>query len=413
MAAQLLTDRACRNARADSKPVRLSDGGGLFLYCSPSGVKSWQFRYRNSRDKWQTATLGRYPDVSIADARERAATARNDAKAGHDLTVLALVRKMETATASATTFEAIAKSWMDSEAVRRAWTDDYREEVDASLRNHADDLMRLPVTAITAAIVYPVLDRIEAASPAMARKVSARVHAVLDHAVITGAITLNPVPRRPHARIDSVKNLPAILTLPELGAILRAAEAVDVCRGVKRAHTLAAFLVQRVGEIVGAEWQEFDLEGAIWRIPRERMKRKDAARGPHVIPIPPALLADLSKWKQGDGERARYACPAPRGDSHVTREALEKFYRRTLDLAGQHSPHSWRSAFSTICHDAGHDHAIVEAQLDHALHGANKVAGAYDRGDRLDARRDLLAWYEASLIAARDGARAIQIGRAA
>jgi len=94
--------------------------------------------------------------------------------------------------------------------------------------------------------------------------------------------------------------------------------------------------------------------------------------------------------------------PAPRDDAAITREAIEKFYRRGLALTGKHSPHSWRSVLSTWARDAGKDADVIEAQLDHATGTTTQTS--YDRASRFDRRRELLVWYEASLIAARDGA---------
>ena len=133
------------------------------------------------------------------------------------------------------------------------------------------------------------------------------------------------------------------------------------------------------------------------------MKRKESARGPHLVPLPSRLLTTLREWRLADGDDAVYVCPAPRDHAEpITREAVEKFYRRTLDLAGIHSPHSWRSAFSTIARDAGKDADAIEAQLDHVV--GNKVAAAYDRAHRLELRRAVMQWYEEVLIATRDGA---------
>ena len=108
----------------------------------------------------------------------------------------------------------------------------------------------------------------------------------------------------------------------------------------------------------------------------------------------------MRKWKRTDGDGAVYVCPSP-GDAacFITREAVEKFYRETLGLAGKHSPHSWRSSFSTIARDAGKDSEAVEAQLDHIV--GTKVAAAYDRAKRLELRRALMAWYERKLLALR------------
>jgi integrase len=206
------------------------------------------------------------------------------------------------------------------------------------------------------------------------------------------------------------RHFPAVSDREGAGNILRAADQCDVCRGVKRAHLLVVFCAQRVGEVVGATWDEFDLDAGTWSIPRERMKRKDATRASHVVPIPSRLLDALGEWRRADGERRLYVCPAPRGNAEpITREAVEKFYRRTLGLAGKHSPHSWRSVFKTWAEDAGKESDVVEAQLDHIV--GNKVAAAYDRAHRLELQRTLMQWYEDALCTARDGAEVIALHR--
>lgn len=133
-------------------------------------------------------------------------------------------------------------------------------------------------------------------------------------------------------------------------------------------------------------------------------------RGAHVVPLAPVLLALLREWRKADGDGAVYVCPAPRDPARsITPEGVEKFYRNALELGGKHSPHSWRSTFSTVAREAGKDGDVVESQLDHVV--GNKIAAAYDRAKRLALRRELLTWYEAKLIAARDGAAVVAIGR--
>jgi len=240
----------------------------------------------------------------------------------------------------------------------------------------------------------------------MEAKVHARLNAILDYAVEQGVLDINPLPGR-RARKLQVDHFPAVLTHDGVGAILRAADAADPCRGIQRAHALLIFTAQRIGEIVPARWDEFDLTAGTWSIPRARMKRRDTERGPHGVPLPAYLLKLVTDWRRVDGPGAEFMCPAPRGGGHVTREAVEKFYRRTLALANEHSPHAWRSVFSTWSRDAGKDGDAVEAQLDHVVGG--KVQAAYDRAARLERRRELMEWYADMLIAARDGAKVVKL----
>ena len=428
MAKELLTDRAIRNATPRAKPYRLFDGKGLALLISPTGVKSWQLRYRLD-GKDQTATLGKLDLLTLAEARGKAHEQRKLAESGEHLTTVKRAKKIKKRAERANTFAVVATDWMAREARRQKWTPAYVREVKSSIRNHLCALDSLPVAAINAPIVAPVLRKIENRAPMMLEKVRRRLNAILDYGVEHGVIVGNPLPAvRRGVKVER-KHYPAVTDLAGVGAILRDARAADPCKGIQRAHQLLAFTALRVSEVVGAKWVEFDLDGidvaigdgrhkqhdptaGIWRVPRERMKRKDKERGPHVVPLPPALLASLREWRRADGADAVYVCPAPRDPSKpITPEAAEKHYRNGLSLGGKHSPHSWRSAFSTICRDAGKDGDSIEAQLDHVV--GNKVAAAYDRAARLELRRALLAWYESTLIAARDDATVHPLGRQA
>lgn len=402
-----LTALAVDKAKPRATPYRLADGGGLYLWVPASGVKVWQFRYRHD-GKPQTATLGRYSrDVQgLTWARAAADEARSKAEAGDHLTRVKAVKKATKRTSSANTFDKVATEWVKREAREGRWTEAYRAEVEASLRNHLLQLDGLPVTEITAALAAPALRRVERTAPDMAKKVRQRLRGILDHAVWEGLIPANPIPApRRRKRATERRHLAALLAKPAVGDVLRRADKADAGKGVKRAHLLAAFTAQRIGEIVGAQWSEVDLQSAKWSIPRERMKIKDGERGPHEVPLPPRLLAMMREWRREDGGEAVWLCPSPGGEMPITREAVEKFYRRTLGLTGKHSPHSWRSVLSTWASDAGEDADAVEAQLDHG--DPNKVKAAYNRAKRYDRRADLMAWHEQALIAARDGAEVV------
>jgi integrase len=374
---------------------------GLFLLVAPSGVKSWQYRYKLD-GKGQTATLGKHPRMSLAEARVAAIKARDMAANGEHLTTAKRLARAQRATDRSATFEKLASDWIAIEARRAKWTADYRQEVTASIRNHLSGLNALPVAAISATIVAPALRKVERSAPDMGTKVLQRLRAILDHAVEERLIHGNPLPASRRRKRNTRSHYPAVVDRDGVGAILSVSDKAEVSRGVRRAHLMLAVLTQRISETVGATWSEFDLSSGTWAIPRNRMKRKEPERGAHLVPIPPQLLAQMREWRRADGENAEFVCPAPGGERPITREAVEKFYRRTLKLTGKHSPHSWRSVIKTWVENAEKSTDAVEAQLDHIIGG--KIAASYDRANRLAVRRELIAWYEGELIAARDGA---------
>jgi integrase len=157
----------------------------------------------------------------------------------------------------------------------------------------------------------------------------------------------------------------------------------------------------RIGNVVDAEWREFQLddEQPLWIIPRAKMKITTRPID-HRIPLCPEISNELRQWRSVFGSKG-YVFPSPTGNKHISRESLEKVYRVTLGLGGKHSPHGWRSSFSSLARDYGFERDVVEIALDHAHD--NEVARAYDRSERFDQRVKLFLWWGAQLVAAQRG----------
>jgi integrase len=173
------------------------------------------------------------------------------------------------------------------------------------------------------------------------------------------------------------------------------------------AHRLLAFTAARIGNVVTAEWREFHLddEQPVWIIPRTKMKVATRDTD-HRVPLCPEIVAELRHW-QGVFGRRGYLFPSPTGGNYIGRESIEKVYRVTLGLARKHSPHGWRSAFSTLARDNGSARDVVELALDHAHD--TELARAYDRGERFAPRVELFNWWGEQLAAAQRGAKIIPL----
>ena len=199
----------------------------------------------------------------------------------------------------------------------------------------------------------------------------------------------------------------ALLDWTSLGDILRRADIARISPSVRMAHRLCAFTAVRIGNIINAEWKEFDLKSdqPVWSIPRTKMKVKSRLID-HRIPLSPEITLDLRQWQAAIGNKG-YVFPSPQGGKHIGCESIEKVYRVTLALHGKHSPHGWRSAFSTLARDNGTARDVVELALDHAHD--NEVARAYDRGERFDERIKLFRWWGTQLAAAQRGAKVIPL----
>lgn len=403
MPRHLLTAKKVSDSKPRAKPYRKADGDGLYLYVPPSAAAAWQFRYR-LHGKQQTATLGKLANMTLLEARVAAESARRKAASGAQLTVAKRVERAKQKVATANTFAAVATDWIKTEARRAKWSPSYQGEVEASVRNHLRDLDALPLHEIVPSVIAPVLRKVETNAPYMLEKVRPRLRAIFDYAVELGIIVGNPVltgrrgPKLPR------KHYPAITDLSGIGAILRKIEAADPCKGIHRASILMAYTGLRINEAIAAKWDEFNFVDQTWTVPRERMKIKEAQRGDFVIPLPPMLLATIQEWMRKDNNTSVNVCPAPRdSERHVTATSVEKHYREALGLEGKHSPHSWRSALSTIAREAKKDKDAIELQLDHGE--TDSSAEPYNRAKLLRRRRALLEWYEQVLIKARDEVR--------
>jgi integrase len=217
-----------------------------------------------------------------------------------------------------------------------------------------------------------------------------------------------------HEVLPAKKNkgrMPALLKFPELGVLLRAADAAHLTPAVRMAHRLCAFTVARISNVVTAEWSEFDLEAEVptWTIPRKKMKSQDRHHD-HKIVLCPVITAELRQWRTTTSGKG-FVFPSPAGGKHITRESIEKAYRVTLGMAKKHSPHGWRSAFSSLARDQGFDRDVVELTLDH-IHD-NDVVRAYDRGERLQQRVKLMTWWGSELTKAQSGGEVVPLRKRA
>ena len=319
------------------------------------------------------------------------------------------VEKAAATTASDNTFGAVADDWFAKQ--RGDWSEvHYRKSKRAFDRDVRPLLGRLPVAEITTPMLAAIIESIRRRG---ARDTAAKVlwhcSSVFRLAQARGLCSANPAEpvKELLDRKKKTTPMPAVLELPGLGEILRSALKARLSRAVYLAHRLCAFSAARISNVVQAEWKEFDLDASppMWIIPRGKMKAQDRNHD-HKIILPEAITAELSEWRKLWGGRG-YVFPSRDGRSHISRESVEKAYRVTLKLADKHTPHGWRAAFSTLARDHDFDRDVVELALDH-IHD-NEVVRAYDRGERLQQRMKLMAWWGSQLVRAEHGSDVVPI----
>lgn len=405
----MLTDKALKAFVAQmSHGKKLSDGGGLYLLITPSGSASWRIKYR-IEGKEKTYSIGNYPDVSLAAARIELREVKALLREHKDPVTERRVNRAASAACADNTFRAVAQDWLTMK--QKEWSAGHHtKSARAFERDIYPALGNLPVASITPAMVAKAIEDIHKRDVLeTATRILQHLNGVFRFAQAKGLCRDNPAlpARELLPRKKDTGRMPALLDWNSLGDILRRAEAARLSPSVRMAHRLCAFTATRIGNVVDAEWKEFHLDDAqpVWIIPRKKMKvtTRDID---HRVPLSPEIADELRRWRDLFGGKG-YVFPSPQGGNHIGRESIEKVYRVTLALGGKHSPHGWRSAFSTLARDNGFARDVVELALDHAHD--NAVARAYDRGERFDDRIKLLQWWGGQLAAAQRGATIIPL----
>ncbi len=406
-----LTETKIRATKATEKPVKLFDSGGLYLLVNPNGSRWWRLKYRfHGRERG--ISLGVFPDVTLKSARERRDEARKMIAAGTDPSE----HRQTTKVARENTFASVAHEWLA-----------LQEKPPAHSK-------QTPLAAVTAAKARWMLDTFlvpeigskpigELAAPALLdalRKIEKRgthetahrtkqlAGRILRYGIATGRATrdvsadlrgaLAPVTTRNHAAITE----PA-----RVGELLRAIDAYGGQPVTAYALKLAPLVFVRPGELRGAEWSEFDLDAAEWRIPADRMKMREA----HIVPLSTQAVEILRNLHALTGA-GRYVFPSLRSrDRPMSDNTVNAALRRLGYSKDEMTGHGFRALASTCLNEQGWAPDVIELQLAHAER--NKVRAAYNRASRLAERRKMMQAWADYLDGLRMGANVVPLKRSA
>jgi integrase len=403
----MLTAARIRAAAPQARAYKLADAGGLHLYVAPNGRRSWRWAFRLD-GKAQLLTLGSFPDMSLAEARDARSQADRRRRAGED------PRRARTPDQPGVnpTFEGVARRWY--QAKLGSWSAAHAGDVIASLETHVFPAIGgMPIAAITAPVVLRVLQRIEErGSIETARRVCQRISAVFVRAIAEAIATSDPaaIVRRALADRPDSRRQAALIDIDQVRAAYVAIGAADAPAPARLAAQLVALTAVRCGSARGARWEEFeDLEPRMgvlrgeevdigrptWRVPAARMKlkksRKADAANDHIVPLSAAAV-DLLRQARAAAGGSAFVFPRGAGAGSPIGENAILDVHAAAGLAGRHSPHGWRAAFATILNEARPaDRGAIDLALAHAP--KDKVEAAYNRAQHLATRRDLFdAW---------------------
>jgi integrase len=388
---------SARGVSSLKKPGRHADGGSLYLAISKDGTRRrWVFLYRRKASgetgpgKLREMGLGGATTVSLAKARELANHARSLLADGKD-PLEARRQRQRVPTFAEMTDEVVG-------SLEGAWRNPkHRQQWRTTLATYCQQIKGLPVDAISTDHVLAILKPLWSRVPETASRLRGRIEKVLDAARARGHRTgENParwrghldhlLPTRRKLTRGNHKALPYDRTpaffnrLQELGSISA------------RCLEFTILTAARSGEAMGARFEEFDLERAIWTVPATRMK----AGREHRVPLTPRSLEIIAAM--ANARASEFVFPGNKRGRPLSVMALEMVLRRMKVEATVHGFRStfrdWAAEQTTFSHEA------CELALAHVI--PNKVEAAYRRGDLLEKRRELMAAWESFLA---NGAR--------
>lgn len=383
-----LSDIAIRTAKPQGKPYKLADSEGMFLLVSPNGSKLWRLKYRFHK-KEKLLSLGSYPQVTLAEAREKRAVAKKLLAQGIDPSAAKQEEKREREISASHTFEAIARQWHAKK--KSAWTERYAKTIMTRLEADIFPIIgAMPIEEITPKIMLYALQEIEKRGAIeQTRRAKQFAGQVFRYAIPLGLINRDVTTDLKDALETRPTKHLASIDPDELPQLIRDIERNDgrMYPTTRLALELMLHTFVRTVELIEARWEEINVEDARWIIPASRMKMKKA----HIVPLSKQALAILEEVKMHTGRHEWIFASPTRPRNHMSNNAILKGLER-MGYRGRMTGHGFRSlAMTTILEKLNYPFDVVDAQLAHAKRGS--LGEAYDRAKYLQQRTEMMqAW---------------------
>jgi len=399
----MLTYIETNAAKPAAKPYLLRDSQNLYLQVRPNGSKLWRMNYR-FLDKQKTLHLGKWPTVSLAEARARRDKAKEQIAAGFDPAVERKRARIAAKYAAANTFELVAKEWL-VKCERDGLASVTIDKIRWLLEKAYPLIGSLPISQITPHEALAVLRKIEATG---AYESARRMRSVLSRVFRYGVATVRcdkdvAADLRGAIATPKPKHFAAITKPSEVGALLRAIDTPDRLPVRRMAMRLSPHVLLRPGELRQAQWCDIDLEEMVWSIPAERMKM----RRPHRVPLSRQVVALLEELHALTGPWPHMFSCNIRPRNMMSENVVNQGLRRLGYTSDQMTAHGFRAMAATLLNEMGQwNPDAIERQLAHV--DTNQVRRAYARGEYWDERVEMMQHWSDYLDLVRDGGKVLR-----
>ena len=400
-----MDSRGLKTPLTRDREYKLADSGGLYLLVTPAGGKLWRLKFRVD-GKERKLAIGRYPEISLADARKEREAARAKLAQGNDPPRDKQREKIRARLSADNTFAAIAAEYCakrkrDGE---KAWADSTVKRCEYLLSRLGASIGHLPIADIEPADVLAAVQKIERKGKLeSAKRTMQMASAVFRHAVATARLASDPTrDLRGALTAPTVTHYGAITDAKGAGQLLRTIDDYEGGGLTKLALQIAPHVFVRPGELRKAVWSEFDLDGALWSLPVGRTKMRKA----HNVPLSRQAVELFREVREITGPSG-YVFPSVRSRSRpMSDNTLNAALRRMGYTTEQMTAHGFRSMASTLLNESGKwNPDAIERALAHG--DKDKVRAAYHRGPHWEERVRMAQWWSDYLDTLRSGAEIV------
>lgn len=376
----MLTVKQIEAAKPKEKPYRLLDSNGLYLYVPVSGKKVWQMRYKID-GKEKVLTVGKYPLMSLQEARDKAWSARKEVSTGVDPV------KSRKAVSADNTFAAIYREWYEHK--KEVWSAGYSLELS---RMFEDDILPMlgsrEINEIEPLQVLEVIRMFEArGAMERANKARRRCGEVFRYAIITGRAKYNPAPDLADAMKGYRKQHYPFLPAEQIPAFNRALAGFSGSVVSKVATQVLQYTALRTKELRSMQWANVDFETRVITIDESVMK----GRRVHIVPMSRQVVDLLKSLQPITGPISDFVFAGRNDKKKPISENAVLLVIRQIGYDGLASGHGFRHQFSTVMNENEWPHDAIERQLAHIDSGS--IRGVYNHAQYLEKRKEMMQWW--------------------
>ena len=390
-----LTHTEVQKAKATDKDLTLHDGDGLFLLVKTTGKKIWRFRYQvPGTSKRTMISLGAYPALSLADAREVRAEKLAMLVKGIDPQARAGEEAEKLQIAQESIFVNVARKWF--ELKQSHVSADHAKDIWRSIeKDILPSIENVPIQELKARTLIQVLDPIKARGALeTVRRLVQRINEIMIYAVNVGLIEANPASGIGNAFERPKKQHMPTIRPEELPKLMRTISMSNLSIPTRCLLEWQLLTLIRPAEASATAWAEIDVENKQWCIPAERMK----AKRDHIVPLSEQALDLLEIMRPISGNR-QYVFPSRHDPRKPMNSQTANAALKRIGYGGKLVAHGLRSIASTAMNEAGFNADVIEAALAHS--DKNEVRKAYNRSTYLKQRQDLMDWWGSEIYTKR------------